>query len=261
MQRREFIGMAGLAVAWPLRASAQSQGKIWRIGFLSGSSRPNVMDTGLAGAFIQGMRELGYTEGKNFLIEWRFAEGRYDAIPKLAAELVALKVDVIVLGTPAAIRPAQQATSTIPIVMGYSVDPVGSGFVASLARPGGNTTGLASSLDESVPKQMELLVAAVPGLARIGLISNPGNRHASALSAAEAPRRERLVLRWSPWTLPIRSNSRTRFPRSSGNAWEPSSSCQMRSSTRKGLKSRSLPFQAGYRRCSPSVNMWLTADS
>jgi putative ABC transport system substrate-binding protein len=190
MQRRTFITLVGgAAVAWPLRASAQTPGKIWRIGFLSGSSRENVVDTGLAAAFIQGMSDLGYTEGKNFTIEWRFADGRYDAFPKLAAELVGSKVDILVLGTPAAVRAAQQATSTIPIVMGYSVDPVGSGFVASLARPGGNTTGLASSLDESVPKQMELLAAVVPGLSRVGLVSNPANRHASALSVAEAAAR------------------------------------------------------------------------
>jgi ABC-type uncharacterized transport system substrate-binding protein len=189
MKRREFITGIGAAVAWSLPASAQTPGKMWRIGFLSGSSRENVVDTGLAGAFIQGMRELGYTEGKNFLIEWRFAEGRYDALPRLAAELVGSRVDVIVLGTPAAVRATQQATSTIPIVMGYSVDPVGSGFVASLARPGGNTTGLASSLDDTVPKQMELLATVVPGLSRVGIVSNPGNRHASALSAAEAAAR------------------------------------------------------------------------
>jgi putative tryptophan/tyrosine transport system substrate-binding protein len=185
MRRREFITGITAAVAWPLRVSAQTQVKVWRIGFLAGSSRANVMESGLAGAFVQGMRELGYTEGRNLLIEWRFAEGRYDAFPKLAAELVGLKVDVIVLGTPAAVRPVQQATGTIPIVMAYSVDPVGSGFVASLAHPGGNTTGLASSLDDTVPKQMELLAAVVPNLTRIGIVSNPGNRHTSALSNAE----------------------------------------------------------------------------
>jgi putative tryptophan/tyrosine transport system substrate-binding protein len=190
MQRREFIMLlGGAAVAWPLCASARTSAKLWRIGFLSGSSRENVAQTGLASAFVQGMREQGYTEGTNFLIEWRFAEGRYDVLPKLAAELVELKVDVIVLGTPAAVRPVQQATSTIPIVMAYSVDPVGSGFVASLAHPGGNTTGLASSLDETVAKQMELMGAVVPGLTRIGLVSNPGNRHASAISTAEASAR------------------------------------------------------------------------
>jgi putative ABC transport system substrate-binding protein len=189
MKRREFITAIGVAAAWPLRVSAQTPVKLWRIGFLAGSSRENVAQTGLAGAFVQGMREQGYTEGRNFLIEWRFAEGRYDAFPRLAAELVGLKVDVIVLGTPAAVRPVQQATSTIPIVMAYSVDPVGSGFVASLAHPGGNTTGLASSLDESVPKQIELLAAVVPNLTRIGIVSNPGNRHASALSNAKASAR------------------------------------------------------------------------
>jgi putative ABC transport system substrate-binding protein len=148
-----------------------------------------VAETGLDVAFVQGMREAGYTEGKHFLVEWRFAEGRYDALPKLAAELIELKVDVIVLGTPAAVRAVQQATSTIPIVMAYSVDPVGSGFVASLAHPGGNTTGLASSLDESLPKQMELMAAVVPNLTRIGIVSNPRNRHTSALSTAEVSAR------------------------------------------------------------------------
>jgi ABC-type uncharacterized transport system substrate-binding protein len=93
------------------------------------------------------------------------------------------------LGTPAAVLPVQQATGTIHIVMGYSVDPVGSGFVASLAHPGGNTTGLASSLDESVPKQMELIAAVVPNLTHIGIVSNPGNRHGSALSAAKVSAR------------------------------------------------------------------------
>jgi putative ABC transport system substrate-binding protein len=138
---------------------------------------------------MQGMRELGYAEGKNYLIDWRFADGQYDVFPKLAADLVGLKVDIIVTGTPGAIRAIQQATSTIPIVMAYSTDPVGSGLVASLARPGGNTTGLASSLDETVPKQMELIAAVVPGLTRIGIVSNPQNPQASALSTAKVAAR------------------------------------------------------------------------
>ena len=147
------------------------------------------MQTGIANAFVRGMRELGYNEGKNFLIEWRFADGRYEAFSRLAAELVELKVDVIVTGTTAAIRPIQQATSTIPIVMAYSVDPLGSGLVASLARPGGNTTGLSSSLDESMPKQMELVASLVPGLTRIGIVSNRGNHHESVLSTANVSAR------------------------------------------------------------------------
>ena len=105
--------------------SAAQTGKVWRIGFISGASRSSISEI-LAG-FPQGMRELGYVEGKDFRIEWRFAEGNYDRFPDIAAELVRLKVDVFVLGTPAAVRAARQATTTIPIVMGYSTDPVGGG--------------------------------------------------------------------------------------------------------------------------------------
>jgi ABC-type uncharacterized transport system substrate-binding protein len=138
MQRRQFIMLlGGAAAAWPLAGHAQ-QSKVWRIGFISGGARGAVLD--VLAAFSEGMRTLGYVEGKDFTIEWRFVEGRYERIPGFAAEFVALKVDVIVLGTVAAIRAVQQATSTIPIVMGISTDPVGGGFVASLARPGGNTT-------------------------------------------------------------------------------------------------------------------------
>jgi putative ABC transport system substrate-binding protein len=101
------------------------------------------------------MRELGYVEGKDFAMEWRFAEGRYDLLSPLAAELVRIPVDVIVAGTPTAVKPVQQATSTIPIVMGSSTDPVASGFVASLAHPGGNTTGLASSQEDISVRNFE----------------------------------------------------------------------------------------------------------
>ena len=121
------------------------------------------------------MRELGFVEGKDFIIEWRFAEGRYALFPELAAELVRLNVDVIVVGTPAAVRPVQHATSTIPIVMGTSTDPVGNGYVASLAHPGGNTTGLASSQDDYAPKQLQLLAMLVPNLSRIGFLVNLNN--------------------------------------------------------------------------------------
>jgi putative tryptophan/tyrosine transport system substrate-binding protein len=136
------------------------------------------------------MRELGYVEGRDFTIEWRFAEGNYDRIPGFAAEFVRLKVDVIVVATAAAVRMVQQATTTIPIVMSYSTDPVGNGFVVSLARPGGNTTGVASSTDDSAPKQLELLATIAPNVKRIGLIGNPGNpNHSSLLKRAEAAAR------------------------------------------------------------------------
>jgi ABC-type uncharacterized transport system substrate-binding protein len=124
--------------------------------------------------FQQGMHELGYIEGKDFVTEWRSAEASYERFPELAAELVGLKVDVIVVAVNSAIRPLQQATNTIPIVLAYAIDPVGNGFVTSLARPGGNTTGLAGSSDDTAPKQLELLAAVVPNASRIGLLGNPG---------------------------------------------------------------------------------------
>ena len=173
MRRRQFIILLGVAAVWPLAVRAQQPGKVRRIGFISGASRSSIAEI-LAG-FPQGMRELGYVEGRDFVIEWRFADGEYDRFPAIAAELVQLKVDVFVLGTPAAVHAARQATATIPIVMGYSTDPVGGGFVASLARPGGNVTGLASSTEDVIPKQVELLATAVPNLTTLGLLSNPGN--------------------------------------------------------------------------------------
>jgi putative ABC transport system substrate-binding protein len=173
MRRRDFISLlGGAAVTWPLAARAQ-QPAIWRIGMLSAVSRTAY--AGRYAGFQQGMRELGYVEGKDFITEWRSAEGRYERFPELAAELVQLKVDVIVVPVTAAIRPMQQATDKIPIVMAYSTDPVGNGLVASLARPGGNTTGLAGSSDDAAPKQMELLAMAVPNISRIGLLGNPAS--------------------------------------------------------------------------------------
>jgi ABC-type uncharacterized transport system substrate-binding protein len=114
------------------------------------SASPVSTLSGIYTGFMRGMRELGYVEGKDFVIEWRSAEGQYGRLSDVAAELARLNVDVIVTGVTAGIRPLQQATTTIPIVMAYSTDPVGNGFVASLARPGGNTTGLAGSSDELV---------------------------------------------------------------------------------------------------------------
>jgi putative ABC transport system substrate-binding protein len=131
------------------------------------------LETSQFGGFQQGMREHGYVEGKDFVMEWRFADANPERYAEFAAEFLRLKVDVIVVGTPAAVRAIQQATSTTPIVMGYSVNPVGNGFVASLARPGGNTTGLSSSQDDATPKQVELLTTAVPNLSRVGLLANP----------------------------------------------------------------------------------------
>jgi putative ABC transport system substrate-binding protein len=176
LRRRDFITLLGSAAAvWPRGAQAQRPAKVWRIGFLAGGSRPVPVNSNPYGGFLRGMLELGYVEGRDFTIEWRFAEGRVDVFPELAAELVRLNVDVIVLGTPTAVPAVQRATSTIPIVMGSSTDPVGSGYVASLAHPGGNITGLASSQDDIAPKQLELLAMLVPHLARVGFLVNPDN--------------------------------------------------------------------------------------
>jgi putative tryptophan/tyrosine transport system substrate-binding protein len=149
-------------------AEAQQPGKVPRIGFLIASS-PSAIAPRMD-AFREGLRELGYVEGKNIVIEPRYANGKSDHLPALAAELVGLKVDVIVSSGPTATRPAKGATSTIPIVMTFDDDPVGSGFVASLARPGGNITGLSTLSPELSGKQLELLKEIVPKLSRVTVI-------------------------------------------------------------------------------------------
>ena len=132
------------------------------------------------------MHELGYVENKDFVMEWRFADGNYDRLHGFATELAQLKVDVIVTTLTPGAKAAQQATKIIPIVMAYSSDPVGNGVVASFNRPGGNVTGLASSSDDTTPKQLELLATVVPNLSRISVLVNPGNfTHAAMLKAAQ----------------------------------------------------------------------------
>ena len=150
-------------------ATAQQATKIPRIGYL-GSSASN---SARIEAFRQGLRELGYVEGKNIVIEYRYAEGEPDRESALAAELVRLKVDVIVTGGSTATRPAKAATVTIPIVMTQDSDPVGNGFVASLARPGGNITGLSNFAPELSGKRLELLREVVPKIARVAVLYDP----------------------------------------------------------------------------------------
>ena len=151
-------------------AAAQQPTKIPRIGYLSGPSRST--SPARLNAFRQGLRELSYVEGKNILIEYRYAEGKLDRLPALAAELVSLKIDIIVTPGPAPTRAAKEATSTIPIVMAQDPDPVGNGFVASLARPVGNITGLATLAPELSGKQLELLKEVVPRLSRVAVFGN-----------------------------------------------------------------------------------------
>jgi putative ABC transport system substrate-binding protein len=173
MKRREFIALTGAAVmAWPLAARAQTAGKIWRIGALSGAARPTVLETSPYGGFSLGMRELGYVEGRDFITEWRFAEAKAERYAEFADELVRSKVDIFLAAAPEAVRYFQKAAPQIPIVLALSTDPVGNGFAASLAHPSGNITGLANSLDDTAPKQLELLAAAVPKLSRLGVLVN-----------------------------------------------------------------------------------------
>jgi putative ABC transport system substrate-binding protein len=151
-------------------AEAQQPTKIPRIGFLAATS-PSAISTRIE-AFRQGLGELGYVEGKNIVIEYRYAEGNLDRLPALAAELVRLNVDVIVTGGAANTRAAKEATKIIPIVMALDNDPVASGFVASLARPGGNITGLSTLAPEISGKQLELLKEIVPKLSRLAVLGN-----------------------------------------------------------------------------------------
>jgi len=187
MRRRDFIAGLGSAAAWPLAVRAQQASKVRRIGFLAGASRPVQLSSSLYAGFLQGMRELGYVEGKDFVIDWRFAEGRFELFPTLADELVQSNVDVIVLGTGAAAFAVRQATKTIPIVLGTSTDPVGQGIIQSLAHPGGNITGLASQFEDSAPKRLELLIKAASNVTHIGYIVNPVRQdHLAEFRVAEA---------------------------------------------------------------------------
>ena len=169
MNRREFITLVGGAAAWPLAAGAQQSGKVPIIGFL-GASTPSAASQRIA-AFVQRLRELGWIDGRTVAIEYRWGEGRSERFTELAAEFVRLKVDVIVTEGPASVVAAKQATSVIPIVFPVAGDPVGSGLVASLARPGGNVTGLSALIDLAA-KRLELLREVVPGLRRLAIMAN-----------------------------------------------------------------------------------------
>ncbi len=175
MRRRTFIAVFGLATAaWPLGTRAQQGEKVYKIGVLSaGSATPathNVADA---------LRELGYVEGKNLTFERRYAEDRLDRLPKLAAELVSLKVDIIMTAGTLAPLAAKRATSTIPIVMMAAGDPVGSGLVASLAQPGGNVTGMSLMAPDLGGKRLELLKELLPGISRVAILWNAANPYSA----------------------------------------------------------------------------------
>jgi putative ABC transport system substrate-binding protein len=158
-------------IAAPLPAEAQKAAKVYRIGYLS--SRWAEQQKGLLAAFRQGLEELGYVTGKNIVIEQRYAERKRDRVPALAAELVRLQVDIIVTHGGSTIRAAKKASATTPIVMTYQADPVGTGLVASLARPGGTITGLSDYHGDMFPKRLELLKEVVPSVSRVAILINP----------------------------------------------------------------------------------------
>jgi len=170
--RRSLILALALAVllVMPLAAEAQPAGKVWRIGYLSPLTAS--ADSIHRQAFSQGLRELGYVEGQNVTIESRYADGKFDRLLDLAAELVRLKVDLIVAAPTPAVRAVQQATRTIPIVMAFSGDPVGEGFVAGLAHPGGNITGHSATVAEMAAKRVEILKTVVRDLSRLAFLAN-----------------------------------------------------------------------------------------
>jgi|SoiMethySBSTD1v2_1073268.scaffolds.fasta_scaffold585185_1 ABC-type uncharacterized transport system substrate-binding protein len=186
IQNPKWVGVFTIALAFVfggIEAEAQQPGKVHRVGYLSARGAVSLPRSYSEG-FRQGLRDLGYIEGKNVLIEFRFAEGKLDRFPSLVAELVQLKVDVLVSTEAAAIRAAKQATKTIPIVFVTTQDPVAVGYVDSLARPGGNITGLTRLTRELSGKRLELLKEMVPGISRVGLL---GEVDASGLKDYEAP--------------------------------------------------------------------------
>jgi putative tryptophan/tyrosine transport system substrate-binding protein len=193
MDRRAFVTGLGAALGAPLAAEAQQMGRLYRIGILGNVSIAEPYGASLWGAFVQGLRELGYADGQNISLEYVSSEGKYERLPALAAELVRRKVDVIVVPADQNALAVKQATSSIPIVM--IGDPVGTGLVANLARPGGNITGLSALAGpEIVGKQLELLKATLPQVSRIAILRNPGNpTHAIWLRQAEIAARSLTI--------------------------------------------------------------------
>src|SRR6266702_2941747 len=183
LKRREFIRLLGGAAAWPVAARAQQVPKLPTIGFMGASTAS--FERASTDAFVQRLRELGWIENRTVAIEYRWAEGRDERFAQIAAEFVRLKVDVILTyGTPSSLA-VKKATAVIPIVFAAAGDPVGTGLVASLARPGGNITGLSIQQPDFVGKRLDLLREVVPGLRRLAMLANIGSQ-GSVLAMDEA---------------------------------------------------------------------------
>ena len=194
-RRQILIALGSGAFLTPYASFAQQTNKLRRIGFLVAAARPPSIDAHYMGAFIRGLRDLGYVEGKNFVIEWRFADGNYQRLPALAGELVGLNLDVLVTGGTAANSALQKATTTIPIVNATMSDPVGNGFAKSLTHPGGNITGLALATTDMSPKHVELLRLIVPKLTSLGLLVNLGNSAHPAVAKSITTNAQRLGIK------------------------------------------------------------------
>jgi putative ABC transport system substrate-binding protein len=203
LRRRDFLTLlSGAIAAAPLAASAEAR-KVPRIGFLGNSTA--ALEANLVGPFREGLRDLGYVEGRSILIEYRWAEGNYERFPSLVAELIALRVDVIVTaGTPAALA-VKKVTKSIPLVMVAVGDPVGTGLVASLARPDGNATGLTSIAPELEGKRLELLKEALPKVSRIAVLWNPANAY--QIGSEKEVQAAAKVLRISLVSLAVRNRA------------------------------------------------------
>ncbi len=188
MSRRKFLAsLVSASMAWPIAVCAQQPAKVYRIGILTLGVGPS---TRIAAAFRQGLREHGYVEGQNIALEYRFAEGRTDRLPAMAAELVRMNIDIIVTESTAAAVVAKQATQTIPIVMAIAADAVGAGLVAGLARPGGNITGFSMVIEGVMGKRLQLLKEVAPKTSLVGVIWNPSNpSHERQLGEIEAAAR------------------------------------------------------------------------
>jgi len=186
MRRREFIAVVGGAATWPSAAGTQQPQKVARVGFLTTGSLSATESLAVFEALRRGLRELGHVEGQNIIIDVRGANGKIEQFPALAKELVALKVDVIVASNTLAGRALQQATTTIPIVVAIMGDPIRDGLVASLARPGGNATGLTFIGPELLPKRVALLKETLPNVSRVAALWHPGAYGERTTSAKEA---------------------------------------------------------------------------
>lgn len=185
----KLLGMAGFALS-PLPALAQKPQKMLRIGYLNVASRQSQIDNGRYAALLKGLQDRGYVKDANFALEERYVDGDLDRLPAAAAELVQQKVDVIVTTATQASVAAQKATSTIPIVIAVETDPVGSGFAKTLARPGGNMTGLSTMATDTVTKHLNLLAEVKPGLKRLGVLMDPLHpAHPGMLKSLEGPAR------------------------------------------------------------------------